>query len=64
MFPDDNAAMEWFEENVWPDGRRCPRCDNKYTCASKHPSIPYYCSECDKRFSVRIGTVMEQSKIN
>ena len=64
MFPDEQAAMEWFEENIWPDGRRCPRCDNKYTCASKHPSMPYYCSECKKRFSVRIGTVMEQSKIS
>ena len=64
MFPDDRAAMEWFEENVWPDGRRCPRCDYKHTCASKHPNMPYYCSECDKRFSVRIGTVMEHSKIS
>ena len=26
--------------------------------------IPYYCSECDRRFSVRIGTVTEQSKIS
>lgn len=64
MFPDEQTAMEWFEENVWPDGRRCPRCGFKYTCASKHPSMPYYCAECDKRFSVRIGTVMEQSKIS
>ena len=95
MFPDDKAAMEWLEGNVWPDGRivfwhdiqyfsrinpashgsrniechpiglrRCPRCGYKYACASKHPSMPYYCSECSKRFSVRIGTVMEQSKIS
>ena len=64
MFPDDKAAMEWFEGNAWPDGRRCPRCGYKYTCASKHPSMPYHCSECDKRFSVSIGTVMEQSKIS
>ena len=64
MLPDEQAAMEWLEENIWPDGRRCPRCDYKYTCASKHPSMPYYCSECSKRFSVRIGTVMEQSKIS
>ena len=64
MFPDDQTAMEWLEENIWPDGRRCPRCDNKYTCASRHPSMPYYRSECDKRFSVKMGTVMEQSKIS
>ena len=26
--------------------------------------LPHYCSECGKRFSVKIGTVMEQSKIS
>ena len=63
MFPDDEAAMEWLERNVWPDGRKCPRCGYEHTCSTKHPSMPYYCSECNKRFSVRIGTVMEGSKI-
>ena len=62
-FPDEQAAMGWLERNVWPDGRVCPRCANKYTCASKHPNMPYYCSECKKRFSVRINTVMESSNI-
>ncbi|MCE2508084.1 MAG: transposase [Nitrosopumilaceae archaeon] len=64
MFPDDQAAMEWLEGNVWPDGRKCPRCGYGYTCTTKHPSMPYYCSECDRRFSVKIGTVMEHSKIS
>ncbi len=41
MFPDDKAAMEWIEENVWPDGRRCPRCGYKYTVASlRHVPMP------------------------
>ena len=64
MFPDDKAAMEWFEKNIWPDGRRCPRCGNRYTCTIRHPQMPYYCSECRKYFSVKIGTVMEHSKIS
>ena len=63
MFPDDQTAMEWLEGNVWPDGRMCPRCGYRYTRTTKHPSMPYYCSECDKRFSVKIGTVMEHSRI-
>ena len=63
MFPDDKTALEWFERNIWPDGRRCPRCGNRYTCTSRHPQMPYYCSECRKYFSVRIGTVMEHSRI-
>ena len=64
MFPDDQAAMRWLEGNVWPDGRICPRCRYRYTRTTKHPSMPYYCSECDKRFSVKIGTVMEHSRIS
>lgn len=63
-FPDDQAAKEWFESNIWPDGRRCPRCGFKYTCVAKHPEMPYWCSECKKYFSVKIGTVMEHSKIS
>ena len=64
MFPDDQTAKEWFESNIWPDGRRCPRCGFKYTCVAKHPEMPYFCSECKKYFSVKIGTVMEHSKIS
>ena len=64
MFPDDQSAKEWFESNIWPDGRRCPRCGFKHTCVAKHPEMPYFCSECKKYFSVKIGTVMEHSKIN
>ena len=63
MFPDNKTAMEWFEGNIWPDGRKCPRCGNKYTCTIRHPHMPYYCSECRKYFSVKIGTVMEHSRI-
>lgn len=63
MFPDEQAAIKWLERNVWPDGRVCPRCANKYTCTSRHQNMPYYCSECRKRFSVRINTVMESSNI-
>ena len=62
-FPDDRAAMGWPEGNIWPDGRRCPRCDYEHTCASRHSTMPYYCSECSRRFSARIGTVMERPKI-
>ena len=63
MFPNDRAVTEWFESNIWPDGRKCPQYGYKYTCTFRHPSMPYYCAECDKRFSVRAGTIMEHSKI-
>ena len=63
MFPDEQAAREWFEGILWADGRFCPRCgtDNNYAC--KHPKMPYRCRDCKRYFSVKTGTVMEQSNI-
>lgn len=64
MFPDDSAAERWFESNVWKDGRVCGRCGGSHTCEASHPTMPYWCSECRKYFSVKFGTVMERSKIS
>ena len=64
MFPDEKAAREWFERNIWSDGRMCPHCGHDRTCVAKHPDMPYYCSPCKRYFSVKTGTVMEHSKIS
>lgn len=26
LFPDEQAAQEWFEGQRWPDGAHCPHC--------------------------------------
>lgn len=65
MFPDDEAAERWFEEQRWPGGRRvCPTCSSTHTAEVKnrHP-MPYHCRDCREYFSVRKGTVMERSRI-
>ena len=64
MFPTEEAAREWFESKIWPDGRRCPRCDHDKTveCAPGHP-MPYRWYRCNRHFSVRIGTILERSKV-
>lgn len=64
MFPTDDAAREWFEAKVWPDGRHCPRCGSVETTeCTGTPPMPYWCPSCKKHFSVRIGTVMEGSPL-
>lgn len=64
MFPDEDSARQWFEESRWPDGPVCPRCDNEKvaTIKSGKPQ-PYWCKECGKYFSVKLGTVMESSRL-
>ena len=65
MFPDEQAAREWFEEAIWPEGNRyCPRCYSKNTKLSTHKTMPYWCSDCRRFFSVKIGTVMEGSNVS
>ena len=63
MFPDDVAAEQWFERAIWGDESRCPRCGCTCTTSTRHTSMPHYCTGCHRRFSVRIGTVMEHTRM-
>ena len=62
MFPDEDTATAWFESYVWPNGRHCPRCGGTET-AETPGNMPYWCPACRRRFSARVGTAMERSKI-
>jgi len=63
MFPDEKTAIAWFEEVIWPDGRHCPKCGSKRTGPASHKKMPYWCSDCRSYFSVKTGTVMQNSKV-
>lgn len=66
MFPDDEAAMKWFEKRIWGGHPKCPRCGNHHITKTNNQSMPYYCAglgKCNRRFSVRVGTVMESSRL-
>ena len=63
MFPDEDAAREWFEARIWSDGRRCPQCGSDETHVAGHRHMPYRCSACRSYFSVKTGTLMGDSKL-
>ena len=64
MFPDDDAAQEWFESIRWPDGRTCAKCGSERTREVPNAKpMPYWCSGCRQYFSVKLGTVMESSNL-
>ncbi len=64
MFPDDESAERWFAAMRWPDGPACPRCrGSSVQSGAAHPSMPYRCRGCGKRFSVRTGSVMADTKL-
>src|ERR1051326_8235643 len=69
IFHDDNAAREYLETVLWPQGPVCPRCGvmgdriTKMEGKSLRPGV-YNCKDCRKPFSVTVGTVMERSHIS
>ena len=63
LFPDEQAAREWFEATRWSDGRTCPKCGSGRTSEAKHKTMPYRCKDCHGYFSVKTGSVMESSKL-
>ena len=63
-FPTDRDAEEWFERQRWPHGTCCPNCGSLHVskCKNRKP-MPYRCRDCRKHFSVRVGTVMQGTRI-
>ncbi len=65
-FPDDESAEAWFIERRWPNGIACPHSGSlNVQTGAKHKRMPFRCREkaCAKRFSTKIGTVVEGSKL-
>jgi transposase-like protein len=62
-FSDLDVATGFFAKLRWPDGPVCPRCglvkDHYYT----KPRRLWQCKSCKKQFSVKVGTIFEDSPI-
>ena len=64
MFPDEAAARRWFEGVRWAGGRYCGHCESTNTRGvPREKPMPYWCTDCRKYFSVKVGTPMESSKL-
>ncbi len=63
-FHDDEAAEKWLAECRWGGEPACPHCGSvNVQTGAKHKTMPLRCRDCRKRFSVRIGTAMQDSNI-
>ena len=63
MFPDEATAVAWFEDVIWPEGRKCPHCGSDNTGKASHKKMPYWCGSCRSYFSIKTGTPLANSKI-
>ena len=67
IFRDEKAARKHLESLRWPEGPVCPHCGavesaTKLKGKSTRPGV-YKCRDCEKPYSVTVGTVLERSKI-
>lgn len=66
---DETAAVEFMEKQRWGDTPACPRCGDldvvqvKDSNGGRSKRFLWRCHGCKKQFTVRIGTVMEESRI-
>jgi len=68
----ESDAREYLEAVRWPNGVVCPHCKNSdpnkiwkihaNTAKKIRPGL-YRCAECDKEFTVTVGTIFEDSHI-
>lgn len=63
-FPDEEAARLYFENKRWGGTPHCGHCGSTDIVECKdHKPMPYRCKSCRKHFSVRIGTVLAESRL-
>ena len=61
-FPDEKACVDHFRAVRWPDGLSCVHCgslERVYTLANG----THKCGDCRKKFTVRNGSIFEDSKL-
>jgi transposase-like protein len=66
-FHDEQAAYDFLESRVWPNGPVCPKCggtDRISKMRGKSTRIgSYKCYQCRSKFTIKVGTVFEDSHV-
>src|ERR1700728_2120955 len=62
-FSDPDVCVEFVAAMRWPDGAICPWCDSRNNGVLRTRRI-WKCRDCRKQFSVKAGTIFEDSPIN
>lgn len=61
-FAHEDECHEYLAELRWPNGIRCPDCDHD-GASYKRKRRQYDCNKCRRRFSVRAGTIFNDSHL-
>ena len=61
-FPTEESAREYLINARWPNGVICPNCGHDEVWRIREGKL-FTCKGCRKQFTVRVGTVMQNSPI-
>jgi len=61
-FSDPDVCLNFVADLRWPDGVTCPHCESKELSFLTTRRI-WKCKTCKKQFSVKVGTIFEDSPI-
>ncbi|MDR2560726.1 MAG: IS1595 family transposase [Holophagales bacterium] len=62
-FPDEDAAVAYLTPILWPQGPVCPVCGSQNVAPRKYKGHFHRCRSCRRDFSIRVGTIFEDSHI-
>lgn len=66
-FHNEEAAYEFVESRIWPDGPTCPKCGEQERVSKMQGKSTrigtYKCYVCRKPFTVKVGTIFESSHV-
>jgi transposase-like protein len=62
VFPDEQSCIDHLTSVRWRDGAFCPYCGGRTVYHFKD-GRNHKCGDCRKRFSVKVGTIFEDTKI-
>jgi transposase-like protein len=62
-FKDEKTCVDHLEKLRWPKGIVCPLCGSTRKIYKLTRSLNYKCADCENQFSVRKGTIFEESRL-
>ena len=63
QFPDEESCRKYLEKRRWGDTPTCPHCGNAQKIYRYKNGKTFKCTHCKKQFSVKTGTMYENSNI-
>lgn len=63
QFPDEESCRKYLEKRRWDNTPVCPHCGNAQKIYRYKNGKTFKCAHCKKQFTVKTGTIYENSNI-